>query len=115
MICPECEAEYREGFTRCADCDVDLVAELEAPVLAPLTAETDPDMVSTLLQGLESVDIPYVIQAGTALPLLDGEEESLTSPRPWSARIWVAPQRATEAAELLAWVRADVKRQRESG
>jgi hypothetical protein len=25
MICPECKAEYRQGFTRCADCDVDLV------------------------------------------------------------------------------------------
>lgn len=25
MICPNCGAEYREGFTRCADCDVDLV------------------------------------------------------------------------------------------
>jgi hypothetical protein len=28
MFCPECKAEYREGFTRCADCEVDLVAEL---------------------------------------------------------------------------------------
>ena len=26
MFCPECKAEYRPGFTRCADCDVDLVA-----------------------------------------------------------------------------------------
>ena len=25
MICPECKAEYREGFTRCADCDIELV------------------------------------------------------------------------------------------
>src|SRR6202140_3512117 len=28
MFCPECKAEYRHGFTRCADCDVDLVADL---------------------------------------------------------------------------------------
>jgi len=28
MICPQCKAEYRAGFTRCADCDVDLVWEL---------------------------------------------------------------------------------------
>src|SRR5262249_48492275 len=26
MICPKCAAEYRQGFTKCADCDVDLVA-----------------------------------------------------------------------------------------
>jgi hypothetical protein len=30
MICPECMAEYREGFTVCADCDVPLVAQLPA-------------------------------------------------------------------------------------
>jgi hypothetical protein len=28
MFCPECRAEYRPGFTRCADCDVGLVQEL---------------------------------------------------------------------------------------
>ena len=27
MWCPSCGAEYRAGFTRCADCDVDLVSE----------------------------------------------------------------------------------------
>jgi len=30
MYCPECESEYREGFTRCSDCDVDLVEQLTA-------------------------------------------------------------------------------------
>jgi len=25
MFCPECRAEYRPGFTRCADCDLALV------------------------------------------------------------------------------------------
>ena len=28
MFCPECKAEYRQGFTQCADCDVELVTEL---------------------------------------------------------------------------------------
>jgi len=28
MFCPNCKAEYRPGFTRCTDCDVDLVREL---------------------------------------------------------------------------------------
>src|SRR5262245_21379584 len=26
MICPKCGAEYRQGYTSCADCEVDLVA-----------------------------------------------------------------------------------------
>lgn len=25
MICPSCGTEYRHGFTRCGDCDVDLI------------------------------------------------------------------------------------------
>ena len=28
MFCPNCKAEYREGFSRCADCAVDLIPEL---------------------------------------------------------------------------------------
>src|SRR5258708_1633038 len=29
MICPQCNAEYRRGFTMCADCDVPLVEPTE--------------------------------------------------------------------------------------
>lgn len=25
MLCPQCNTEYREGFTQCADCDVPLI------------------------------------------------------------------------------------------
>jgi hypothetical protein len=32
VICPQCSSEYREGFTRCADCEVDLI---EQPPPAP--------------------------------------------------------------------------------
>lgn len=31
MFCPNCRAEYRPGFTRCSDCQVDLVGELPPP------------------------------------------------------------------------------------
>jgi hypothetical protein len=28
MFCPVCKSEYREGFTKCSDCGVDLVKQL---------------------------------------------------------------------------------------
>ncbi len=31
MFCPKCKAEYREGFTECADCKVALVWALDEP------------------------------------------------------------------------------------
>ena len=30
MFCPQCKAEYRVGFVRCSDCDVELVEQLPA-------------------------------------------------------------------------------------
>jgi hypothetical protein len=47
MICPQCRAEYREGFTVCADCDVPLVPQYETgtalDVLATPPEPGDPD------------------------------------------------------------------------
>ena len=37
MFCPQCKAEYRAGFIRCSDCDVELVDRL--PVEMPAEAE----------------------------------------------------------------------------
>jgi hypothetical protein len=37
MFCPECKAEYRPGFTRCADCDVDLLTNL--PEAKPVSSD----------------------------------------------------------------------------
>ena len=38
MFCPQCGAEYREGFGRCVDCEVDLVAEAPSPAGRPAPA-----------------------------------------------------------------------------
>lgn len=42
MFCPNCKTEYREGLTRCADCNVDLVAALPAEAEQ---SETDVDYI----------------------------------------------------------------------
>ena len=37
MFCPRCQAEYRFGFTRCSDCDVDLVDSLPKDAPSSIT------------------------------------------------------------------------------
>jgi hypothetical protein len=39
MFCPKCGAEYRQGFTHCVDCDVDLV--WEEPKQSVVASHTD--------------------------------------------------------------------------
>jgi hypothetical protein len=43
MFCPQCKAEYRPGFTHCADCDVDLVPDLPKAALSPWHASEPGD------------------------------------------------------------------------
>ena len=40
MFCPQCRVEYRDGFTRCTDCEVSLVDEL--PLARTDSFEADP-------------------------------------------------------------------------
>lgn len=47
MICPECGAEYQPGFTRCADCQVDLVDSSQVPAPESRPRST-PGVVSRL-------------------------------------------------------------------
>ena len=41
MICPQCNAEYREGFLRCSDCGVELVYAAPESLVAPLRGTQD--------------------------------------------------------------------------
>lgn len=66
MFCPTCKAEYREGFTRCADCDVDLVSkpenqiEDEAEEIAVLLWQgEDPVAFSAVTSALRDAQIPF--------------------------------------------------------
>jgi hypothetical protein len=75
MFCPQCKAEYRQGFTRCADCDVELVWELPAnAIVAHESAATgdpeedpfcsfwkgdDPRIHAEICELLDKESIPY--------------------------------------------------------
>ena len=77
MYCPRCRAEYRDGFTECSDCHLDLV-----PALGPETPHRELDAVVVfkssdsctvgLAKGaLEDAGIPFSMQSDeTAARLL---------------------------------------------
>src|SRR5262245_8426739 len=68
MFCPQCRAEYREGFYKCSDCDIPLVDQLPAdrPVIDRQAAsETDHPQLVVLRT------FPTVIEADLAKSALD--------------------------------------------
>jgi hypothetical protein len=118
MFCPQCGGEYRSGFNTCADCGVALVTQLPADwqaeegedgPLAPIDVTHSPERLAELTSRLEAAEVPYVVQAGTALALLDDEEAMLPhAPGTWEARLWVAADRRQEAKTILADVHMEL-------
>jgi len=65
MYCPECRAEYRPGFTRCSDCDVDLIEELsqsthsDAETMKQAWTGQDQDTCVSICEQLRAEEIPF--------------------------------------------------------
>ena len=71
MYCSECKAEYRSGFTECADCKIPLVSELpksadeaepEFVDLEEVVSITNKGEIAFVKSLLEAEKIPYVAQ-----------------------------------------------------
>lgn len=66
MFCPVCGDEYQPGFTRCSQCNADLVEQLpSAPEPAPFELTTvletgDQSLVAVAKSVLDSAGIPCV-------------------------------------------------------
>jgi len=70
MFCPQCRVEYRPGFSRCTDCDVDLVdeklavqhqkvrSELPHKLTARLWHGSDPHLYLALISSLAGGGVP---------------------------------------------------------
>jgi len=68
MICPQCKAEYRDGFYRCADCDVPLVqpepkhqgpGELDEDPFCAFWRGEDSRLHAELCSILDEASIPH--------------------------------------------------------
>jgi Putative prokaryotic signal transducing protein len=107
MICPECGTEYREGFTHCNDCDVDLVE--------PIPSEPDIELVRVYSSSNPAL-IPFVesllTEAGIEfMKKFDGVQDFFAAGRMLGinqivgpVEFWVRSDDAAQAAELLAGV-----------
>lgn len=107
MYCPQCQVEYRDGFTECSDCHVPLLAgtppEEPADRFDPtldlvVVLETNDRIQLALAKGLmEDAGIPFFVlgQIATLVQDVDGFLHK------W-VRLQVPRDREAEARELLA-------------
>jgi hypothetical protein len=63
LFCPNCKLEYRAGFTRCADCGVDLVAALPQEAAAQEVGVHDLRSPRILRRGVSASDAIIVRDA----------------------------------------------------
>ncbi|GMU66608.1 MAG: hypothetical protein AMXMBFR36_28820 [Acidobacteriota bacterium] len=106
MICQFCEIEYPEGTERCEECGSDLVNELPPAsseiVLEPLVEVTRRRELPLLVERLEAAGIPYLIQSGTALRMLESQTlVNAVRGSEWEARVLVVSSRDEEAREIV--------------
>jgi hypothetical protein len=102
MFCPVCKAEYREGYTHCADCDVDLVLSLpqepeygEHDAFVSLWAGGPGHMMAQIRKTLDAGRIPFrVIEYKDTL-------FNVNYRAPYE--IAVPPSQLEKAREALGW------------
>jgi hypothetical protein len=107
VFCPACSAEYREGFTVCADCQVVLV-----PVLAELPPARHPDIeLVTIFDSTNPalIGIAKTVLESAGIEFVAVGEEAVSvvfpgNPFVGHVQLRVDQERAEEASELLASV-----------
>jgi hypothetical protein len=114
MICPRCKAEFRQGFTHCVDCDVELVQNQAEAVRHPLAKRialsekygtrlwrgSDPHFYTELLWSLWDKKVAcYGAPENPPIPKPDrGQQPVIMEPRGFE--VWVSE----EDLSLAKWV-----------
>ena len=98
MFCPKCRAEYREGFTECADCKVPLVSEL-SPESEPAYVEYE-EVLSTFNTGDIAI-IRSILDSENVTYYFKGKYHQLMRPLAEPARLMVRKDQVQKAKDIL--------------
>ncbi len=103
MFCPICGEEYRPGFSRCVDCEVDLAERPsgEDPALAdaePVLTTWDPAVLTQARALLDEARVPYTLRSAKPRGLSIADRLG-TGPRPTA--VLVGEEMRQEATEIL--------------
>jgi hypothetical protein len=119
MFCPKCGSEYRSGFVRCAECDIELVPdpperftdEPEEIEYEEVLSTYNPGDVAVIKSLLDGEGITYFFQGEAVAPYLYNAVPM---------RLLVRKDEARIASEILAdldlsLTYAGIAKERESG
>jgi hypothetical protein len=112
MFCPKCKTEYREGFSVCADCNVDLVRELP-PEPTPEYIKYEQIMVT--YNPADVALIKSILDAEDIIYYFHGENFMHVRPLVELARLMVDKEDAESAKELLKNLNLSIMKKLGSG
>jgi hypothetical protein len=107
MFCPRCESEYREGFTRCSDCDVELVAALPSEDhdpdshLVPVLSTSDATMTAIVKSLFDEAGIGFLTRNEALQDMLGGGRLGGMNLVLGPVEFWVREDQESAARELV--------------